>query len=115
MPLATDHDRDRPTLEEIGQQQLEKESLRLGQEKRLAQEERQSRERRPDKGLELDWPSLLGLGVNPSALSRRAHGGRLGQTFSHSSVDEAAPPSMLWSRRPCDQRWEARRDRRHYI
>jgi hypothetical protein len=50
--LAADHDRSRPSLEEIGRQQLE-EKRRLEEEKRLEQEKRQAFERR-DKGFELE-------------------------------------------------------------
>ena len=50
--LAADHDRSRPSLEEIGRQQLE-EKRRLEEEKRLELEKRQALERR-DKGFELE-------------------------------------------------------------
>lgn len=50
--LAADHERSRPSLEEIGRQQLE-EKRRLEEDKRLEQEKRQSLERR-DKGFELE-------------------------------------------------------------
>ncbi len=52
--LAAQREPDRPTLEDIGRQQLEQEKLRLQEEKRLEQEKRQSLERGRDKGLELD-------------------------------------------------------------
>jgi ATP-dependent exoDNAse (exonuclease V) alpha subunit len=53
--LAADREPDRPTLEDIGRQQLEQEKLRLlEEERRLEQEKRQSLERNRDNGLELD-------------------------------------------------------------
>jgi Ti-type conjugative transfer relaxase TraA len=52
--LAAAREPDRPTLEDIGRQQLERESRRLEKEKRLEQEKRQALERQRDKGLELD-------------------------------------------------------------
>jgi ATP-dependent exoDNAse (exonuclease V) alpha subunit len=53
--LAADREPDRPTLEDIGRQQLEQEKHRLlEEERRLEQEKRQSLERNRDNGLELD-------------------------------------------------------------
>lgn len=53
--LAAQREPDRPTLEDIGRQQLEQEKHRLlEEERRLEQEKRQSLERGRDNGLELD-------------------------------------------------------------
>ena len=52
--LDANREPDRPTLEEIGRQQLDQEKRRLEEEKRLEQEKQQSLERRRDHGLELD-------------------------------------------------------------